>query len=100
MVVQTDETCQLIYKERLYLAEKSLLFPNPTQGPFRILVGGQQQKVEVSISPVNGEILYQKMHRVLDGRAIELDLSNYPSGVYIVRLQHQDGIETLKALVQ
>ena len=100
LVVQTDETCQLTYKERLYLAEKSLLFPNPTQGPFRILVGGQHQKVEVSISPVNGEILYQKMHRVLDGRAIELDLSNYPSGVYIVRLRHQDGIETLKALVQ
>ena len=100
LTVQSHSACQMVYKERLYLADKALLFPNPTVGPFTILAGGQYEKTWVSIVSVKGEVIYQKMHRIPASREILMDLTGYPAGTYIVRLKHEKGEESLKVLIQ
>ncbi|MGC6421477.1 MAG: reprolysin-like metallopeptidase [Flavobacteriaceae bacterium] len=99
--VASADGCQLAYHERLYWAQKSMLYPNPTQGIIEVLVGGQTPSVRVLITPMSGEIWYHKTHRLhSDNRKVVLDLSGYPAGVYLVRLQHAEGTESLKVLVQ
>ena len=93
--------CQTEYRERLYFASKAMVYPNPTKGPMTLLIGGTHAKVEVVIYPIHGGVIYHKNHRVnATNRSISLDLTGYPSGMYMVRITHQEGTEYLKLMVE
>ncbi|WP_020566686.1 DUF1501 domain-containing protein [Neolewinella persica] len=65
------------------------LWPNPTANVARISFSIDAGRAELSLSDVSGRLLQTVFSRTLSGgeHQFELDLSRYPSGIYLVRLQ-------------
>ena len=94
-------SCATVYTQRLYLANKALVYPNPSKGQIKVIAGGNYPRARVQIYPVNGEIRYEALHRFdSTDREISLDVSGYSAGLYIIRLIHTEGEESLKLIVQ
>lgn len=99
--VIAEGSCSAVYTQRLYLADKALVYPNPTKGDVKILAGGNYPKAQVQIYTVSGEIRYEAIHRFDTAeREISLDVSGYPAGLYFIRLIHAQGEESLKLIIQ
>lgn len=96
-----EDGCEALYRKRLYLADKAMVYPNPANVKAIILAGGDYTRVQVQVYPINGEIVYEELHR-LDAttRSIELDVSSYSAGMYVIRLFYHGGEEILKLIVE
>ena len=66
------------------------IFPNPTTGIITIDLTGQQPgPAEVRIYDLTGRIVYSTGH--FDAEMIELDLTENPSGIYLIIVQSAEG---------
>jgi uncharacterized repeat protein (TIGR03803 family) len=62
------------------------VYPNPTTGPF--MVTGLTQSQSVEIYDCTGQRIDS---RIADKTTMDFDISAYASGMYLVRVQNQDG---------
>ena len=99
--VIAEDGCEAIHINRLYFADKAMIYPNPANEKAIILAGGDYRRAQVQVYPINGEIVYEELH-LLDAttRSIELDVSSYSAGMYVIRLFYQGGEEILKLIVE
>ena len=74
--------------------KKVKVFPNPTNGLVRIQTGGQSV-VEVQVFDLFGKMLFQQSVNEDD---FSVDLSNYSSGTYLLRIISNEGVETVKVV--
>lgn len=67
------------------------VFPNPTTGRFTIqnIVGDQTKSFEVYT--IHGDLIIKKEISKMDKR-IELDISNYPNGIYFLKVNSSESI--------
>jgi hypothetical protein len=79
--------CQGSYFEEIFVSENVVVYPNPTEGPVQIYVGGSDKKVSFSVVNLQGQQLHREFVAIPSSRIIEYELGNYPSGVYIFTLQ-------------
>lgn len=79
--------CQGSYFEEIFVSENIVVYPNPTEGPVQIYVGGSDKKVSFSVVNLQGRQLHRELVAIPSSRVIEYELVNYPSGVYIFTLQ-------------
>ena len=79
--------CQGSYFEEIFVSENVVVYPNPTEGPVQIYVGGSDKKVSFSVVNLQGQQLHRELVAIPSSRVIEYELGNYPSGVYIFTLQ-------------
>lgn len=72
------------------------VYPNPLTGDkLRIRVGGEVGASEVQVVNVLGQIFYNHDATGLsDANGVEIDVSDLPRGVYIVRILRQSGFRT------
>src|SRR5690606_23120092 len=73
--------------------------PNPTQDRLRLRTESELTSGWVEIWNVAGKLIERKYYSdktSLDG--MEFDLSEWSSGIYLVRVGHGGGISTLKVL--
>ncbi|MGA0155573.1 MAG: T9SS type A sorting domain-containing protein, partial [Flavobacteriaceae bacterium] len=85
--VRTDLECQGVYFEEVFVSEEVKVYPNPTSGPLQIYVGGSDRNVSLSVSSMQGTIVYNTDLSVGTSRFSTIDLSQLSSGVYIVTLK-------------
>lgn len=79
--------CQGRYFEEIFVSENVVVYPNPTEGPVQIYVGGSDKKVSFSVVKLQGQQLHRELVAIPSSRVIEYELGNYPSGIYIFTLQ-------------
>ena len=79
--------CQGSYFEEIFVSENVVVYPNPTEGPVQIYVGGSDKTVSFSVVNLQGQQLHREFVAIPSSRIIEYELGNYPSGVYIFTLQ-------------
>lgn len=79
--------CQGSYFEEIFVSENVVVYPNPTDGPIQIYVGGSDKQVSFSVVNLQGQQLHRELVAIPSSRVIEYKLGNYPSGVYIFTLQ-------------
>ena len=79
--------CQGRYFEEIFVSENVVVYPNPTEGPVQIYVGGSDKEVSFSAVNLQGQQLHRELVAIPSSRVIEYELGNYPSGVYIFTLQ-------------
>jgi len=79
--------CQGSYFEEIFVSENVVVYPNPTEGPVQIYVGGSDKKVSFLLVNLQGQQLHRELVAIPSSRVIEYELGNYPSGVYIFTLQ-------------
>ena len=89
----TEQTITILDEVNIKTTENSLLqiFPNPSNGIFTINFNSQIQNLtnsQIVIANINGQVIYKSN---INSKTINtIDLSNYPSGIYILKLISED----------
>ena len=96
--VATDQSCQGIFTQEIFVSETILVYPNPTSDWVQIYVGGTDDSVALSVSDLNGNTLVKEELNIPYNRVIQFDLSSYKTGLYFIRLQSNTVQSNLKVL--
>ena len=79
------------------------LNPNPTTGKFQLSWSSihSSQDYTIDVMDINGRIVYNTTGTSTRGndQFVEVNLSTYPKGTYLVRLRNNDGIQTKKLIL-
>ncbi len=80
------------------------LNPNPSSGKFQVTWSSLKasQDYTIDVIDINGKTVYSTKGAGDQGlnQNVEINLSGFPKGSYIVRLQDSDGIRTRKLILQ
>lgn len=77
------------------------VFPNPTADFVTLKFEGQKAPLTINIIGLNGQTMYTKNIQNFDGNYNgQLDLSKYPSGVYLIHLTQADQQMTQQVVVE
>lgn len=77
------------------------IFPNPTSGQFNLKLEGFSGDIEVSITDVQGKLIRNwNFTNVADGKNTAIDASELASGIYIVKVQTNEGIKNVKLFIE
>ncbi len=74
----------------------AVVYPNPSQGLFNVDMTGVSQEAVLNIYNLNGQ-------QILSQQAIntsQLDLTNYPKGIYMMRIIDEDQVITKKLMIE
>ncbi len=95
--VKTDLDCQGVYKEEIYIAKPSVLYPNPAEDLAYILVGGRLSQIDYVIYDIQGNAL-KGDSVIVDGseRRVAIDMSDLSSGNYFIKIYNGENEETIK----
>ncbi len=76
-----------------------LIYPNPTKGVFTIKLPGFQylSGSNVSVTDISGKKIFIK---TISSSELQVDISNYPSGVYFVKISNTENVKTVKIVKQ
>ena len=85
--VYTDQECQGVYTEEIFVSEEVQYYPNPTSGYVQIFVSGEDTQVNLSINGVSGYCYSDRLVAVSSSRKVDLDLSSLNNGVYIIHVE-------------
>jgi hypothetical protein len=96
--VSTDLNCQGIYVKEFFVSESVSAFPNPTTGPLQVHVHGVDKKVDISILNAAGLDVSNQNYTVPSSRLVSLDVSDFFTGLYLVRVQGETVDQTLKIM--
>jgi len=72
------------------------IFPNPTNGIANVVVKGLNSIADLTIYTLHGQLIFQE--KVTGNSTTQLDLTNVPSGIYMVRISNET-INNLSKLV-
>jgi|GEM_PF-574589 hypothetical protein len=84
--VNTDLGCQGTFFEEVFVSEEVIVYPNPTQGMIQVYVAGVDQSITTELRDLSGNTRIQQEVSVPRNRVIELDLTQLPTGVYVLML--------------
>ncbi len=84
--ITTDLDCQGSYFEEIFVSEEVLAYPNPTRDWVQLYVGGVDHTTTMILTDVSGYQYFVKEVAIPQNRVIELNLSDYPTGMYFIRL--------------
>lgn len=73
-----------------YLQATISVYPNPVKDQLNISNTSDSKIESVTISAINGQIVYSSPNVILSGNAESLDVSNYQSGMYIIEIKTTD----------
>jgi hypothetical protein len=95
--VNTNLSCQGSFKQEIYIAEDSVLFPNPSSEEAYVLAGGTSLDVQYIIYDVQANILVdQKIRLEVENRKIPIDMSRLTAGNYFIKIITDQNEETIK----
>ncbi len=82
-----------------YLFNAPKIYPNPSNGKFQFTIDGSQfdENCKVEIYNVQGERIYQS---AITNTKFDIDLSNQPNGIYIVKIYDGQTVLTKKIVIR
>lgn len=89
LTVNTDLSCQGSFFQEVFVSEKVVLYPNPTSGALQAFVAGLDQSISLVLRDLSGGVRINRHAQVPQNRVIELDLTPFPSGIYVLMLSGQ-----------
>lgn len=98
--IATDLYCQGKIVDSIFVSEKVIFYPNPTSDYAHLYVPGTEDTITVKLTNLSGQILENTSKLISEGRMIELDLTPFPLGLYIVHLEGKTVNETIKVIKQ
>ena len=82
--VTTPLDCQGVYEEVLFMSEKLRYFPNPVYSELNITIPGTDSEIAIEVFSDSGANLYRGTHSIGASRTIQLPMSRFKPGLYIV----------------
>lgn len=78
--------------------EEDKLYPNPTEGILRFSLVREEPAIsQVSLIDLNGRLLYRKTFTAQD---FEINISNRPEGIYVLKWTFADQSRSIKIIKQ
>jgi len=85
--------------ESSFSIEGFSLYPTPTTGIVNVVYSSNSKTIDFILSDLSGRSLYQKTLKVGSGRnTTQLDLTNFPAGVYFLNVLAENGSKRTKVL--
>jgi len=86
--IYTEKLCQGVYEETIFNSENGQisLFPNPTTGKITLGIPGEEESVTAEIISLSGALQLKQKLIVPKNRLVDLDVSYFISGTYIVKV--------------
>ena len=97
--ITTTKDCQGAYNQEIFLSEESRIFPNPTLGPIKIYIPGNDTEVEIKLNTMVGTSILQTNQKIPSSRIVDLDISNLVTGTYFIQL-HGKTVRTTSKLIK
>jgi PKD repeat protein len=80
------------------LNQKISVYPNPSSGKFVIELEKElNSETTITISNLIGEIVYTSL---LKNKSTQIELNQVPTGIYLVKLQNQEGSSLSRIMIQ
>ena len=98
--VEGENECQGIVEEEIFVSEEVKVYPNPSEGPFEVYVSGLDQEVEFQLSSLTGIHLKTWRVKVPARRIVSIDLSEMPSGMYLLNVSGEHVRKTTKIILE
>jgi hypothetical protein len=78
------------------------VYPNPTSGLFNVIIGDSNSYEELLILDIRGRQILSESLATKSGQKgmVQVDLSGYPKGIYLIRIINLNRSETLKIIKQ
>lgn len=99
LIRYSNDVNYVLHQEMEEITNSTMMYPNPTNGKFTIeneLAGSEN---EISIYTVTGSLVYQTT--VSDSQKLfAIDLSDKPTGVYIVHFKNENTTVTQKIVIE
>ncbi|WP_338357839.1 T9SS type A sorting domain-containing protein [Yeosuana marina] len=97
--VITSKPCEGKLSSKIESVDDILVYPNPTNGDFEIILPINLKEVMVDLYSIQSQLMSSKSYVVLGGK-IQLDIRNKPNGVYFAKVYFGDQPITLKIIKQ
>ena len=99
--VKTNKDCQGIYKETIIIHNQPLVYPNPVENNilFINLDDLNLNQVLVEMYDLGGKIVFSKTFQEITHQ-LKVDLSNIPSGFFILNITTSDKLFNYKIIKQ
>jgi uncharacterized protein (DUF1501 family) len=97
--ITTTKECQGAYNQEIFLSEETNIFPNPTSGPVKIFIPGNDSVVDISIHSMYGSTVMQTRQNIPMNRLVDVDLSDLSAGMYLVKMSG-DTVRTTCKLIK
>ncbi|MGZ4047774.1 MAG: T9SS type A sorting domain-containing protein [Bacteroidia bacterium] len=76
------------------------IYPNPSVDKINLVSNADLKKCSLQIFDITGKLLKQESHdRILAQTVVEIDLSMLSSGVYILKIQSEKGVDQKKIIL-
>lgn len=96
-----EESLKEIHREDMIIPkdiqQENIIYPNPTNGWINLVLKDNWCGASVKILNMTGQIIYQSESVC---NIVEIDLSNYSKGIYVMQIQYNGEIETKKIVKQ
>ena len=96
--VSTAYDCQGLFEKSYFNSEEIVVYPNPTNGKFSVIVGGRDVEAEVIVRDIRGSSITNSIVDLQVNRQIDFDLESYPKGVYFVEIVSPTVVQTSKII--
>ena len=83
--VKTSIECEGVFSKSIDLLDKMIVYPNPTNGDFKILLPVSQKEVSIELYTINSKLISVKTYPVMYGK-IQLSIEDKPLGIYIIKV--------------
>ena len=80
--------------------EEFSLFPNPNNGNFTIINEGVSEEIDLSITDIQGKVVFSKTLNFNKGEQKALSLENIERGIYLVHLNTDNGRKIINMIIQ
>lgn len=100
--VFTDKDCQGIFEKTLLLTDKASAYPNPIMDANMLTIDlgmDTEDQVKVQVFDLNGKLLHSTNTGAHFG-TLDIDLSTYPHGMYLVKVRGRQISHEFKILKQ
>lgn len=96
--VKTDKLCQGTYTEEVFISEKVEFYPNPTTDVVNLFIHGKDKTVDLKIVDRDGNIIGTSCRDIQSNRKVQVNLEQYPKGVYLIQAKGETVQKTIKII--
>lgn len=95
--VYTNIPCQGMYQTELFVADTTVLYPNPVVDNATLFFGAVVEYATIRIYSLDGTLV-KTIDRAVAGRQMEIDLIGLSSGIYILKYNTENSKGTYKVI--
>ena len=76
------------------------IYPNPNNGQFTLSINGAEGNMNMEIVNLAGQVIYTQHIEATSNFTTDIDVSEFATGVYYIKLSNNDGVKVNKLIIK